>query len=236
MPPVTFDPQFLSDPRLAAALWAGVKTTLLLAVLSALGSFLLGVLLTAAQVTGSEIVSQAARGYINVARNVPLLIVMFFLYFGGTSLFPPSDYSFMRHLRLGETTVVLAITAVSGAFIAEVLRQGIEAVPVGQFEAALATGLAPTSIYQHVIIPQLVQIVLPGLASETVNVIKGTSFAMTLGVADLMWHGQDLESETFKGVEIMTAVSAVYFLISFVTIASFRALEHVLLRSRTIAR
>lgn len=232
---MSFDLQFLSDPRLVEGIWAGYKMTLLLTALSAAGAFFLGVLLTVAQVSGSEILRRGARFYINVARNVPLLIVMFFIYFGGTSLFPPSDYPFLRRVPLGETTTVLAITLVSGAFIAEILRQGIEAVPVGQVEAAMATGLATSDTYRHIIVPQLLQIVLPGLASEFVNVIKGTAFAMTLGVADLMWHGQNLESETFKGVEIMTAVSAVYFSISFVTIAIFRALEHAVAATRTRA-
>ena len=232
---MSFDLQFLSDPRLAEGIWAGFKMTLLLTAMSAVGAFLLGVLLTIAQVSGSDILRRVARSYINVARNVPLLIVMFFLYFGGTSMFPPSEYGFMKLLPLGEATTVLAITMVSGAFIAEILRQGIEAVPVGQVEAAMATGLTATDTYRHVIVPQLLQIALPGMSSEIVNVIKGTAFAMTLGVADLMWHGQNLESETFKGVEIMTVVSAVYFSIAFLTIATFRAAEHAVAATRTKA-
>lgn len=220
-----FDWTFFTEQRFIESLLSGLKTTLILSGSSAIGSLLIGVLLLLARNGGPAPLRLVSRWYTDMARNVPVLITLFFLYFGITSVFPPSEYSFLRTPYLGEIICVAAISLVMGAFVAEVLRQGVESVPAGQFEAAMACGLDGPSIYRHVVIPQLLPLVLPGLSTEMVNVIKSSTFAMTIGVADLMWHGQNLESETFKGVEIMTAISFVYFLLSFVTIVGFRWLE-----------
>ncbi|WP_076999926.1 amino acid ABC transporter permease [Variovorax sp. KK3] len=222
-----FDWKFLADPRLAEALIAGLKTTVVLSLCSAAGALLIGIVLATCRVGGPRIVQRAARGYIDVARNVPLIITMFFFYFGLTNLFPPMEYGLLRTPHLAMVVTIVAIALVEGAFVAEVLRQGVESVPVGQLEAAAACGIPGPTMYRHVVIPQLLPLVLPGLSSEMVNVIKGSTFAMTISVMDLMWQGQNLESETFKGLEIMTAVSVVYFLLSFATIGVFRLFERL---------
>lgn len=222
-----FDWIFFTEQRVIESLISGLKTTLILSGSSAIGSLLIGVILLLLRNGGPRALQLISRWYTDAARNVPVLITLFFLYFGITSVFPPAEYSLLRTTYLGEIICVLAISLVMGAFVSEVLRQGVESVPAGQFEAAMACGLDEPSIYRHVVIPQLLPLVLPGLSTEMVNVIKASTFAMTIGVADLMWHGQNLESETFKGVEIMTAISFVYFLLSFATIVGFRRLERL---------
>ena len=222
---MNFDWTFLPDPRLLAGISAGLKMTLVLTLCSALGALVVGVMLAAARIAGPRPVQRVARYYTDVARNTPMLITIFFLYFGVTNVLPPAEFTFLRTPHFGAIVMIIAISLVMGAFVSEVLRQGVESVPVGQVEAAMATGLQTPTIYRQVIIPQLMPLVLPGLSSEMVNVLKSTTFAMTIGVADLMWHAQSIESETFKGLETMTAVSLVYFLLSFCTIAAFRGLE-----------
>lgn len=224
---MSFDWMFLSDPRLVAGLVAGLKITLILSLCSALGALLVGVILSVARIAGPKPVQLAARYYTDVARNVPLLVTIFFLYFGVTNLFPPGEYTFLKTPHFGEIVTITAISLVMGAFVSEVIRGGVESVSLGQMEAAMATGLNAGTTYRQVVIPQLLPLVLPGLSSEMVNVIKSTTFAMTIGVADLMWQGQSIESETFKGLETMTALSLVYFLLSFCTIAAFRGLERI---------
>jgi len=224
---VQFDWNFLADPRLFEALASGLKITLLLSVGGAIGALLVGTLLATCRIAGTPVLQRAARAYTDVARNVPLIITMFFLYFGLTNLFPPNENAWLRTPYLATIITIVALTLVEGAFVAEILRQGVESVPVGQFEAAAASGIQGPTLYRHVVIPQLLPLILPGLASEVVNVIKGSTFAMTISVMDLMWHGQNLESETFKGVEIMTAISVVYFMLSFATIALFRVFERI---------
>lgn len=220
-----FDWIFFTDQRFIESVISGLKITLILSGASAIGSLFIGFILLLARNGGPRAFQLASRWYTDLARNVPILITLFFLYFGTTSVFPPSEYPFLRTPYLAAIICIVTISLAMGAFVSEVLRQGVESVSAGQFEAAMACGMDGPSIYRHVVIPQLLPLVLPGLSTEMINVIKSTTFAMTIGVADLMWHGQSLESETFKGVEIMTAISFVYFLLSFVTIGAFRWLE-----------
>lgn len=222
-----FDWQFLTDPRLIAALAAGLRLTVILSVASAVGALLVGLAVAVVRIAAPKPLQSAARIYTDIVRNVPLLITLFFVYFGTTFVFPPSLYPILRTQHLGEIVTVLTISLVMGGFVSEVIRQGVEAVPFGQMEAALACGLPAGNIYRHVVIPQLLPLILPGLSSEMVNVLKSTTFAMTIGVADLMWQAQRIESDTFRGVETMTAVTAVYFVLSFATITGFRTLERI---------
>jgi His/Glu/Gln/Arg/opine family amino acid ABC transporter permease subunit len=224
---VPFDWQFMTDPRLIAALAAGLEVTVILSVASAMGALLVGLAIAAVRIAGPKPLQVAARIYTDIVRNVPILITLFFVYFGTTSLFPPGLYPILRTSHLGEIVTVLTISLVMGGFVAEVIRQGVDAVPFGQMEAALACGLSASSIYRQVVIPQLLPLILPGLASEMINVLKSTAFAMTIGVADLMWQGQRIEADTFRGMETMTAITAVYFALSFATIAAFRGLERI---------
>jgi ABC-type amino acid transport system permease subunit len=96
----------------------------------------------------------------------------------------------------------------------EGIRGGIEALSVGQLEAAYSTGLSKRQAFQSIVAPQIGPICLPGFTSETINVVKDTTLSMTIGLADLMSKAQQMESDTFRGFEIMTAVTAIYFLIS----------------------
>jgi His/Glu/Gln/Arg/opine family amino acid ABC transporter permease subunit len=219
------DWQFLSDPDRIAALTSGFWMTLILFAGSSIGAVAVGLAITAMRVGTNGALRRVAMIYTDIVRNVPLLISLFFVYFGLTSVFPPLSFPFLRTPYLGDYVTVVTISLVMGGFVSEVIRQGIEAVPVGQVEAAAASGLDSLRVYRHVVFPQLLPLVLPGLASEIVNTLKSTTFAMTLGVADLMWQGQRIESETFRGVEVMTAITLVYFLLSIATIAFFRIAE-----------
>jgi polar amino acid transport system permease protein len=220
------DWQFLSEPERMAALLSGLRTTLILFAASSIGAVVVGLVIVAMRVGSCSALRRIAYIYTNVVRNVPLLISLFFAYFGLTSVFPPVSFPFLRTPYLGDCITIVTISLVMGGFVSEVIRQGIEAVPVGHIEAAMASGLDGWHVYRHVVFPQLLPLVLPGLASEVVNTLKGTTFAMTLGVADLMWQGQRIESETFRGVEVMTAITLVYFVLSIGTIGLFRAAEH----------
>lgn len=227
---MSFDWRFLATPRLAEAIAAGAAETLLIALCAAAGAFAIGTMLALLQAGGGRWIGRGAAAYVVFFRNVPVLIQMFFWYFGLPNLLPPIDFPalYAGHFEAG--VAVLAISLAMGAFVAEVLRAGIEAVPSGQLEAAVSLGLRTWPAYRLVVVPQLVPIVLPGLASETINVVKSTAFAMAIGVTELMWQAQKIEAETFRGFEIMTAVTAVYFLLSSAIVLAFRALEGAALR------
>lgn len=224
---MSLDLQFLMSADILAALWNGLLLTVVLFVCSAFGALVIGVALAAMRIAGPRYLRLMARTYTNIVRNVPLLIVLFFIYFGTTILFPANRYPILRTPHLGDIIVVLAISLVMGGFISEVIRAGVEALSVGQMEAALATGLSSGRAYRHIVIPQLLPIILPGLSNEMVNVLKGTTFGMTIGVTELVWQAQRIESETFRGVETMTAITVIYFCLASSVIFGFRGLERL---------
>ena len=220
-----FDWRFLFDGQTIAAIASGLRLTTVLTVCSALGATAVGITIAGLQLLGPAPLKLLARTYTNIVRNVPLLIQLFFVYFGITIILPPGMYPVMRSSNLGAVVTVGTISLVMAGFIAEVIRAGVDAIPLGQMEAALATGLSTRTIWRHVITPQLLPIILPGLSNEMINVLKATTFAMTIGVMELMWEAQNIEAQTFRGVETMCAVTFVYFLLSTAIIVLFRYLE-----------
>jgi len=222
------DWRFLFDPHLVAALLSGLKVTAVLTLTSGACALAIGTVVALLRTGRSRALRAAARSYVGLLRNVPVIVQLFFWYFGLTVALPVQSFPFVRSPHFGSCVAVFTISIVMGAFISEVIRAGIEAVPIGQAEAALALGLRRRWVYRHVVIPQLLPIVLPGLGNEFVNVLKSTAFAMTIGVTDLMWQAQEMESQTFRGVETMTAVTVLYFVMSSVIIGSYRLLERLL--------
>ncbi len=105
---------------------------------------------------------------------------------------------------------LLGLVLYSGAFIAEVVRSGIGSIPRTQYEAAHASGLTSMQTVRHVILPQAIAIVLPPLATEAVNLIKNTAIALTVGVEELTFMTQEMDSITFRGFEAATAATLVY--------------------------
>lgn len=216
-----------SSPSVLDALLSGLTETVKLALLSSVLALFIGVVVAFAKAAGPRWIKAMAQAYVLVLRNVPLLIQLFFWYFGLITLLPAMEFPFVRHPNFGFSVAALTISSVMGAFFAEVIRAGLEAVSAGQMEAAMASGLSRFQAYRHVVVPQLVPVVLPGLSNEFVNVLKGTTFAMTIGVAELMWNAQYIESETFRGLETMTAITLMYFALSAAIIGSFRVLERL---------
>jgi polar amino acid transport system permease protein len=224
---LSLDWRFITDPEIIAALAAGLQLTAILSLCSAIGSLLVGLIISAMRIAGPKPLQFAGHLYVLAVRNVPLLIALFFVYFGTVILFPATNYPLLRTPHLGAIIATITISLVMGGFVSEVIRAGVEALPLGQIEAALASGLSSRSVYRHVVIPQLLPIILPGLSNEMINVLKGTTMAMTINVAELMYQAQRIESETFRGVETMTAVTAIYFALAASIIAVFHGLERL---------
>lgn len=215
----------LFTTRALADLTYGFKITLLASVLSWTGAFLIGGVAALLRVSGQPLLMHVGIAWVNFFRNVPLLVQLLFWYFGLPTIVAPADFPALFAHNYELKITVLAISLYAGAYMAEVIRAGIEAVPYGQLEAAFSTGLSRRQTFHSIVMPQIGPVSLPGLTSETINVIKDTSLSMTIGLADLMSKAQQLESDTFRGFEIMTAVTVVYFTISLVIMGVGQALE-----------
>ena len=224
------DWQFLVSDRVLEAVWSGFQYTISISLLSAIGGLLIAIAVAFLQVSGWAWLSRVGRGYVAVFRNIPLIVQLFFWYFGLPMVVVPRNLPFLIGGSYEITVAVLVVSLYVGAYASEVIRAGIEAIPFGQFEAALASGLNQPQAFRYIIIPQLIPIVLPGMTNEAINVVKNTSLTMAIGVPELTSQAQQIEAETFRGFEAMTAVTAAYIVVSTSIFVTMAGLERVVRR------
>ncbi|MDQ1045241.1 amino acid ABC transporter permease [Streptomyces sp. V4I2] len=185
----------------------GLWATVLLSLAAIATGTLTGLLVAAVRTSRIPLVAQLARVYLEVFRGTPLLIQMLFLYFGAA------------YLNLAGITVfgaaLLALTLYQGAYIAEIFRAGIEAVPRGQWEAARVLGLSRTQTFTTVILPQTRAIVLPPLVGQYLSLVKDTSIAVVIGYVELVRQGQAVIDRAGDPATTYLAVAALYFVICY---------------------
>ncbi|RMX18626.1 amino acid ABC transporter permease [Vandammella animalimorsus] len=144
------------------------------------------------------------NAWVELFRNIPLLVQIFLWYHVVPSLFPA-----MRALP-GFVLVVLALGFFTSARIAEQVRAGIQSLPRGQRYAGMALGLTTLQCYRYVLLPMAFRIIIPPLTSETMNILKNTSVAFAVSIAELTMFAMQAQEETARGVEIYLAVTALY--------------------------
>ena len=142
----------------------------------------------------------AARLYVEIVRNTPMLVQLYLVYF---ILAPILDLDRF-------VAAVLALAIFEGAFAAEIFRAGIEAIPSGQWEAGRALGLSSHAIHRFVILPQAIRLVLPPLTGLAVSLIKHSALVSVIAVADLTTEGRNLIADTFMTFELWFTVAALY--------------------------
>ena len=150
-----------------------------------------------------------ANVWVEVFRNVPLLVQIFIWYFVIPKMFPA-----MRDLP-GFVLVVLALGFFTSARIAEQVRAGVQALPRGQRYAGMAMGFTTAQTYRYVILPMAVRIIIPPLTSESMNLLKNSSVAFAVSIAELTMFAMQAQEETSRGVEIYLAVTALYAVSAF---------------------
>lgn len=155
-----------------------------------------------------------ARAYLELIRNTPLLIQLFFLYFVLSPVFEMSAF----------TSAVLALSMFEGAYISEILRSGIMSVHKGQWEAAYSSGLNTYEVYRFVVLPQALRNILPPLTGQVVSLVKDSALVSTIAIYDLTMQGQAIVAETFLAFEIWFSVAAIYLMITL----SLSTLAHIL--------
>ena len=146
----------------------------------------------------------AARGYVELIRNTPLLIQLFFIYFVIGPVLELAPF----------TSAVLTLSLFEGAYAVEIIRSGIESINRGQWEAAQSLGLSSFSTYRDVILPQAVRRVLPPLTGQGISLIKDSALVSTIAIYDLTMRGQEIIAETFLTFEIWFTVAAIYLVIT----------------------
>ncbi|WP_315755877.1 amino acid ABC transporter permease [Bradyrhizobium sp. SZCCHNRI2007] len=165
--------------------------------------------------------------YINVFRNIPLLLQMFLWFFVVPEIVPAGMGRWLkRDLPFPEImTAIVALGLFTSARIAVQVSAGIDAVPVGQRWAARATGLSPLQAYRLVLLPQAVRIIIPPLTSEFLTIFKNSSLALTIGVYELTAQTQQIQSITYQGFEAFTAATVIYVTIALAVTLLMRRIE-----------
>lgn len=194
-------------------LWQGLLLTVQISALSMVLSLVLGGVLGLGRRAEVMPVRWLCGAYTEFFRNIPLIVQLFFWYFAvGLEAFPAA---------------VIGLTVYTSAYIAEVIRAGLQSIPRTQIEAARSFGMTPFQAIRHVVLPQALMRVIPPLGLEFINVIKNSSIAMTISVTELTFQTQQIESLTFRGFEAATAITILYVLLASSIVLLMAAIERL---------
>jgi glutamate/aspartate transport system permease protein len=167
----------------------------------------------------SPIASRIANAWVELFRNIPILVQIFLWYFVVPKIFPA-----MQKVP-GFLLVVFALGFFTSARIAEQVRAGIQAMPRGQRNAGMAMGFTTWQTYRYVLLPMCFRIILPPLTSESMNLLKNSSVAFAVSIAELTMFAMQAQEETSRGIELYLAVTALYALSAFVVNRIFAFIE-----------
>ena len=190
-------PEFLFIVQ--AAQW-----TLALSAIAFVGGALLGLVVALSRTSENAVARNASRAFIQVFQGTPLLLQLFLIFFGA----PVLGFDINPWVAAG-----VALVLNSAAFLAEIWRGCIEAVPRGQWEAAQALNLKYVARMRFVVLPQAFKIALPPTVGYMVQIIKGTSLAAIIGFTEITRAGQIINNATFQPLHVFTTVAALYFVI-----------------------
>ncbi len=187
-------------------LLVGARATLVLTTVSVSAGIVLGTVLALMRLSRSRPLSAVAAAYIDVFRGTPLLAQILFVFYGLPQVlgFPLSS------LAAG----LLALSLNSAAYVAEIVRSGIQSVEKGQIEAAQSTGMTHGQIMRYIVLPQAFRRIIPPLGNEFIAMLKDSSLVSVIAMEDLMRRGQLLGSRTFRYFEVLLAVTVMYLVLT----------------------
>ncbi|MDW3183469.1 amino acid ABC transporter permease [Roseobacter sp.] len=218
---VLFEEQYLSW------LISGFGWTISVALSAWCIAIVIGSLVGVGKTVPNKIVRGICATYVEIFRNVPLLVQMFIWYFAVPEMLPEDWGRWMkRDLPNPEfVTAVVALGLYTASRIAEQVRAGIETVPPGLSAAATAHGLSTAQTYRYVLLPISFRIIVPPLTSEFLTVFKNSSLALTIGLLELTAQSQQIAEYTFQGFEAFTAATVIYVCIALVATILMQVLE-----------
>ena len=235
------------------ALLAGFVNTLRVVVSGLVLATALGVAVGAASFSGNPLLRGVTRVYVELVRNIPLLLQLVFWYFAVFLSLPSADqalqlpgmqlaksgiYLFGADLVNGElvgglrlslelAALLTGLVIYSAAFIAEVVRGGIASVPLGQWEAAKSLGLKPLQILRLVVLPQALRVIIPGLNSQYISLAKNSSLAVAIGYPDLYAVAETTLNQTGRGIEVFLLLLVVYLMLDLVISVVMNAIDRL---------
>jgi glutamate/aspartate transport system permease protein len=206
----------------------GLGWTLATALLAWVIALTLGAIVGTLRTTPLRWLVRLGNAYVELFRNVPLLVQMFLWYFVLPQLLPTALGDAVKQMAPPWGSfwpAVLCLGFYTSARVAEQTRAGIQSLPRGQVLAGTALGLTLPQAYRHVLLPQAFRIMLPPLTSEFMNIIKNTSVALTISLVELTARAQAMREFTFQTFEAYTAATLIYIMVTLVVVFGMRWLE-----------
>ena len=198
----------------------GLWNTVWLSLVSVLLGTILGVLIALGKMSGVKVLCKVTGIYIEIIRGTPMLLQLYFFWLALPTLIPDIP---------DIVCILIALVINASAYIAEIIRAGIQAVDAGQTEAALSLGMDRRNVMTKIIFPQAVKNILPAIGNEVIVMIKNTSLASTFFIGELMTAYKKVQSSTFLALEPLT-ISGILYL--FLTITLSRATHHLEVRMK----
>jgi His/Glu/Gln/Arg/opine family amino acid ABC transporter permease subunit len=208
-------------PRLAQ----GATLTLELVAIAVIAGLLLAIPLGIARTSRNRFVSALPYGYIFFFRGTPLLVQLFLVYYGLAQFDAVRQSSLWPYLRDPFWCAVITMTLHTAAYIAEILRGAIQAIPRGEIEAARALGMSKAKAMIFIMLPRAARIGLPAYSNEVILMLKASSLASTVTLLELTGMARTIIARTYLPVEIFFAAGMFYLLISFLLVQAFKLLE-----------
>lgn len=210
----TFDWKLVLSGEYLRWIIDGVVVTCQLSAISLVLAMAIGTLIAVMRLSGVRPLVWFSAGFTEFFRNTPLLVQIFFWYFGSDAVLPAAVNQWLYKQNFEFAAGVIALSVYTAAFIAEEIRSGIFSIPRTQLEASRACGLTFLQAMRYVILPQAFRIIVPPLISQALNLFKNSSLCMTIGVMELTYMARQIESYTFHGFEAFTVSTLIYLVIS----------------------
>ncbi len=194
----------------------GLYWTLAISAVAWLIAMIVGAVIGTIRTTQNTWLVRFGNAWVELFRNIPLLVQMFLWYFVIPEFIPPLKAWMIstEPLYAQYLAAVLCLGLFTSARIAEQVRAGIQSLPRGQRAAGMAVGLTQPQVYRYVLLPMAFRIVIPPLTSETMNLIKNSSIALTIGLAELTFRSREIGEYTFRFFEAFTAATVIYLVLA----------------------
>jgi polar amino acid transport system permease protein len=196
---------------------SGVLLSIELAVIAILIGAVIGLALAVIYVSSGRVVRAVISAYVEFIRNVPLLLLVYLVFYGLPTV--------VNIAYDASTSFIATLSLYAGAYLVEVFRSGLDAVPKGLLDAGKAMGLTPWQRLLYVRLPTMTRITLPALSNTFISLFKDTSIASVIAVPELTWGAQWINNRTFRIVEVYAVTTVIYLVAGYVILFGLRMLE-----------
>ena len=226
---IFFEPSPDGSGTYLDTLLMGLRWTLVTALCAWVIALMLGIVVGLLRTLPSRLGQGIGTVYVELFRNIPLLVQLFIWYFVLPELLPPAAGMWLKQLpNASFFTAVVGIGVYMSVRVAEQLRSGLKAIPRGQQSAGLSLGLTTAQVYRYVLLPVAFRIILPPLTSDFLNTIKNTSVALTIGLVELTARAYALQEQSFQFFEAFAAATVIYLVVNLMVTVAMRLLERKL--------